>query len=195
MSAVPEETLDGLREYVEREVRAGFAAYAEIPDAACDAFGEEGLDQDELRQHAVRFTAVALAVVQQEAEGWPPLTDCDRLDLAFAALERQGLIARHDFSCCQTCGHSEAWDEVQTALGSGRSVHGYAFYHQQDTEAAVDGHGLLLAYGATRKGSEPLGAVGREIVEALEEQGLTVHWSGSTEQRILVELDWKRRRS
>jgi hypothetical protein len=122
------------------------------------------------------------------------VTDCDRLDAAFSDLEGKGVLARQDFSCCQNCGHGEAWSEVKEGLSRGQKLQGYTFYHQQDTERAVDGGGLYLAYGAVADGDEAETAVGKAIAEALQAQGLNVTWNGTNKQRIFVKLDWKRRR-
>jgi hypothetical protein len=131
----------------------------------------------------------------EEMRRWPETTDCDRLDAAFEELNRRGVVARHDWWCCQNCGHGAMADEVelQPERVPGVPVRGYAFYHNQDTEAAVDGGGLFIAYGAEAPGDESLLAIGHELVEVLKRHGLRVDWSGSTDKRIRVSLEWQRR--
>lgn len=129
----------------------------------------------------------------EQAE-WPTVTDCDRLDNAFAELKADGIICRQHFSCCGSCGSVEIWDEIAAAQEVGRAVRGYAFYHVQDTEAAVGGHGLYLNYGAVEDGEAAVLSVARKIVAALERHGLRTNWNGQWARRIGVALDWKHRR-
>jgi hypothetical protein len=63
----------------------------------------------------------------------------------------------------------------------------------QDTEAAADGHGLHLNYGAVEEGEEPALRIGNEIIDALQRHGLKAVWDGTWSKRIAVKLDWKRR--
>jgi hypothetical protein len=148
-----------------------------------------------LRPHARRMVREILDMHLREQASWPIPTDCDRLDAAFAALEQAGIVCRQHFSCCGTCGVSEIWEEMDTARDTGLDVRGYAFYHVQDTESAVEGYGLYLNYGAVEDGEAPALAIAHEIVAALEQHRLRVHWDGQWSRRIGVALDWKRRRA
>lgn len=188
-----DETLDDLRRYVTCQVRAGFMPVGEIPEAGVEYLADE-FPPETLRPHAEAFTAEALAAHAEEARSWPSTTDCDRLDAAFAALEESGVLARQDYSCCQNCGHGELWDEMQAALEERPEVHGYTFYHGQDTDSAVEGEGVCLAYGAAEPGERAEVAVGHEVVAALEAQGLETEWDGTRSKRIWVRVDWRRRR-
>ncbi|GIE85064.1 DUF6891 domain-containing protein [Actinoplanes regularis] len=121
--------------------------------------------------------------------GWPERTDNDRLTDAFQALDRAGIVAREEFSCCQNCGVAEIGGESE----SGR---GYVFYHWQDAERAADGGTLYLAYGLIKPAAEGASAVriGQEVAAALRAEGLEVVWDGSAGQRINVRMTWARRR-
>ncbi len=73
---------------------------------------------------------------------------------------------------------------------------GFAFYHEQDAEAAIDGNGLMFAFGATEPGRDKYPqaavAVGRRLVERLEEDGLNPIWDSSLQQRIGLPMTWQR---
>jgi hypothetical protein len=153
-----------------------------------------GIDPAPYEEEAERFLRETLADHFQAQTAWPDRTDCDRLDEAFAVLEARGIICRQDFTCCGTCGHSEIGDEIAAAEEAGGTVRGYAFYHMQDTESAVDGGGLYLKYGAVAAGEATGVAVGRELAEVLTAHGLTTEWDGTLAQCVAVKLDWKRRR-
>jgi hypothetical protein len=116
------------------------------------------------------------------------------LDAAFAELENNGIVARQNFTCCQTCGHIEIGEEFDTIEDQGTRIRGYTFYHNQDTDGAVEGHGLYLAYGAIDDGEPAAITIGEEIAKTIRMHGLAVEWDGSTRTRFLVTLDWKRRR-
>lgn len=182
-----------LREKIQADVVAGFYDEDVILTHVGDYFEEE-IDPATVRREAPQLLREVLAEHARAAATWPAVTDCDRLDAAFAALEADGVIARQNFTCCMTCGSTEIWDEIQVATDAGLPARGYAFYHSQDTDAAVEGRGVYLAYGACEEGEAPALAVGHQIVAALTAQGLSPEWNGSWDQRIALPLDWKRRR-
>jgi hypothetical protein len=190
MSEPLDDVMDELRWHVRSELRMGFRPADEIAESVMEM--DEWDDPDAILpmvEHLVRTESDAL---RQEQAGWPAVTDCDRLDLAFDELERRGIVARHHFSCCMNCGSKEIWGEVADAEEAGMQARGYAFYHEQDTAGAAEEGGLLLAYGASEDGAAA--AVGHEIAAVLHAQGLATEWDGSPETRIGVTMDWKRRR-
>lgn len=185
--------IDELRDYMRREVAGGFAGEDAILQGVADFFEGE-IDSTLVQQEAPGLLREALAEQAVAEQGWPDLTDCDRLNAAFAALEADGVISRQNFSCCGTCGAAEIWDEIAEAEKEGRSARGYTFFHMQDTESAVEGYGLYLNYGACEEGEAAAVAVGKEIVAQLAAHGLQTDWDGSLSKRIGVSLDWKKRR-
>jgi len=187
-----DDVLEDIDEHIQREVATGFYRPDEILQSAIEVFAGD-LPDAVLAEHARRSLDEALAARAAEQESWPETTDCDRLDSAFAALERGGIVMRQNFSCCGTCGSSEIWDEVKVFEAAGGRAYGYAFYHQQDTERAAEGGGIFLNYGACEDGEEPAIATGRAIVAELERHGLETDWDGTWDKRIGVKLDWKRR--
>lgn len=192
--AVPPDAVADLRAQVQRDLASGFYDEDQILKSAAEVFADE-IDPATLRAAAQGALKTALAERRSAQRAWPAVTDCDRLDAAFAALEIQGVVARQNFSCCGTCGASEIWDEIAAFEKAGGRARGYAFYHVQDTDSAVQGHGLYLNYGAVEEGEAAALSVAHEIVADLEAHGLTTRWDGSWNQRIGVDLDWKRRRS
>lgn len=175
-------------------VRGGFAPREEVWYAV-DDICEQGEDPDILRGYA-SAELDRLWTEQRRAEAtWGGHTDCDRLDKAFAELEERGVICRQDFTCCGNCGVAEIGAELNEAEQRGIHVRGYAFYHQQDTERAVEGDGVYLNYGAEKEGESAALAIAREIITTLKHRGLEPVWNGSIGQRIHVPLVWRRRLS
>jgi hypothetical protein len=182
-----------MHEYIAREVAAGFESADEIEKAAIEIYTDEA-PSDVVAPLARRLTKQLIDEHLAAQADWPAVTDCDRLDWAFADLEKAGIVARQNFSCCGTCGVAEIDDEIKQRQKKGGQLFGYAFYHVQDTENAVDGGGLYLNYGATEDGEAAALAIGKEIVKTLNEFELKTEWNGSWDTRILVRVDWKRRR-
>ncbi|HET7460765.1 MAG TPA: hypothetical protein VFJ82_05940 [Longimicrobium sp.] len=189
-----DDVIDELREQIETDVKAGFLEAWDVEQSAVDAF-QDRVEPAALEAAAERLTEEALAAHARAQATWPAETDCDRLDAAFAALEERGIVARQHFSCCNNCGSQEIWGEVDEARAEGRVVRGCTFYHEQDTDCAVEGGGVHLGYQSVAEGDEAMAAVGREIVDVLRAHGLHPEWNGSPKLRVHVPMDWKRRRA
>lgn len=145
-----------------------------------------------------RLCAAAGAEFAAKAAGeraWPAVTDCDRLDDAFDALEALGVIALQNVGYTLSDGIADVNGEYLDR-GLPDEVTGYCFYHGQDLERAVAGGGLMIAFGQfdDAPGSlERTGAVGRVVKEALERHGFAVTWDGDPDVRLEIAIDWKRR--
>jgi hypothetical protein len=188
-----DQLIQEVRDYARREIRSGYSDRRDAIEFVSAVFSSD-CDEDRLRPLATVWVDQALADYEREVATWPDVTDCDRLDAAFASLEQAGIVARQNFSCCGTCGAAEIWDEIPVEDAKSGAARGYAFFHQQDTERAVDGDGLYLNYGACAEGEAAAVAIGHEIVAHFEKAGLTTKWNGTYQRRIDVTLDWKRRR-
>lgn len=193
----PASLVDEMRRYIRGQIAGGFLDANEIEEVAVDSFMDEldgsQLDPAMLRRIAGVETDKAFAEQLALQQRWPEVTDCDRLDQAFAELNRSGIVARQNFSCCQNCGHAEIGEEIDAAEKSGTGAIGYTFFHVQTTEGAVETGDLYLAYGNV--GGDETGSVriGWAIVETLERWGLAVDWNGSIHKTIHVKLKWQRR--
>jgi hypothetical protein len=175
-------------------VRAGFldreGAIAEIVEI---------VDADPAMQiFAIEAVDAALAAHHADENHWS-LTDNDRLARTGLALEANGIVFRENFTCCQTCGFGEIGDQIDEAAELGAHVRGFSFFHWQDTESAVNGHGLCLSFGAV--GDYDFGgyeeaalAIAREITEALVREGLNATWPEDLSRRISFDMRWQRRR-
>ncbi|APU40014.1 DUF6891 domain-containing protein [Streptomyces sp. TN58] len=123
-----------------------------------------------------------------EQADWTGTTDPERITRAFAALEASGITAREDFTCCRNCGLGEIrGDGAQDARG-------FVFFHRQAAEGAAAGHDLFLMYGGFEPGESLTVSVGREVVAALDAEGLGWTWGGAAHDAIRVTgLDWRKR--
>lgn len=188
------DSLSGLKDIIETDVKAGFANRAEIIEAGID-FLLGDYDYDWIEDNAARITDECLSAHYEAQKAWTGETDNERLDEAFAELDRKGIVARQNFTCCQTCGHAEIFYDIERAENAGRPPRGYVFFHMQDTESAVRNGYLYLAYGSVSGEEKESKVIADEIVATLKKHGLEADWNGSVRARICVrEFDWKMRR-
>jgi hypothetical protein len=154
-----------------------------------------GSDPDEPAEEVAAAIDAEFARLHAEVATWPAVTDCDRLDQVFEALNREGVVSLHDAGYTQSEGYDLVRKEMDE-VDDFDDVLGYCFYHGQDVERAVDGGGLYLAYGPPEPHQEEsVGPeVGKMIVAELERGGFQVEWDGSYSTRIHIpRLNWQRR--
>ncbi|NWF81566.1 MAG: hypothetical protein HXY37_16210 [Chloroflexi bacterium] len=186
-------TVDSLRDYIWRDVAAAFDTPETIITAIVDLLQPE-YDPVVLRPYAQQVVESLLKQHRARQATWSTVTDCDRLDRAFAHLEASGIVCRQHFTCCSRCGEAEILNELASLQAGGQLVRGYAFYDVRETDAAILGHGLHLSFGAATRDLAAAHFVGQKLVSTLEQQGLRTDWTGEPSSRIFVDLDWKRRR-
>ena len=180
-----------LRQWVHSFVWTGEYDADEIPWLIEDSLGVgDVVDQGWLRD----VIAAELAAKLEAEQAWPAVTDCDRLDRAFQALQRQGIIALHRAGFTQSDGLEEVEDDYHEAGGAASDYAGHCFYTEQDQQRALDGSGMYIGVGHL-SGEDAKGVeVGRRLRAALEAEGLTVEWDGSIGRRLFVKgFRWQRR--
>jgi hypothetical protein len=193
-SGLSAEDFDELHDFIKVQVAAGYSPLTEIVDESMEVFADTTADLISLRAAATAVAEQALAAHLNEQTGWPMTTDCDRLDAAFAELDKAGIVARQHFTCCGTCGAHEIHGEISHAARSGLEARGFTFFHIQDTEHAVGGESLYLSYGALDSDKVAAVAIGHEVVDTLSRHGLRPSWNGKHAHRIALPLRWQRRR-
>lgn len=192
-AAAPGSVMESILHTIRTDIAAGYLDRRAVIKRVVDMYQDE-LSPAELRKAARPIYDHEAARHAKAQARWPKTTDCDRLDAAFADLERRGILARQNYWCCGTCGCAAIDDEMRKMLRRGKRVRGYVFFHEQDTECAVGGNRMYLNYGSTDGDDETGVAIGREIVKVLRSHRLRVVWNGSIERRIEVRLTWRRRR-
>ncbi len=144
-----------------------------------------------------RWVALAgrqLAAQRGSRRAGPSRRPTIALDAAFAALRHQGIVGLQDAGYTM----SDGWEGRTRGAGSGSASLGGVFFHRQDVERAVEGGGLMLAFGAFADGDdhEPEGLrLAKQICEVLADHDIATEWNGSLKQRIRVlPFDWRKRR-
>lgn len=187
------EALEDIRNFIASHVREGFESAHDIIENATH-YAYETHDREDLQSDIKRITFELVAAHLADQSEWEPSTDCDRLNEAFSALNQQGIVARQNFACCNNCGFSEIWDEVDEAEKQ-HPVDGYVFYHLQCTDQAIQSGRLLMAYGCVEDDHEAFLRVANKIVAELCRVGLNASWGGTDCDPIMVDgIVWRRRR-
>ncbi len=169
-------------------IAGGYLTPYRAAQALVDTFSESGGHLRLVHNQAMRIVLAAWRARTAEQLTWPERTDPDRLHEAFGTLERHGIVARADFTCCGRCGHAEMADEV------GPESLGYVFFHRQSTDAVVAQGRLWLQYGACSPQRDQDVVIGRRIVGALTEAGLPVEWNGDGGSAVIVgPITWQKR--
>lgn len=193
---------------VRAELRRGSLSVAEVTELHQTTVRFE---RSWLRAHPVYLEHVAALVERErealakEMESWPAETDCDRLSRVFAQLNEEGVVA---LECCGISvydGGAACGEELDRRLDSGEwseapATQKWVFYHSQDLDHVFEDRALSLAYGAVDAetgASEPEASrsLAKRVIELLEQEGLSVKWSGAPDERLVVEdIDWRRRK-
>lgn len=170
--------------------RLGLFDSEAIETWAMRKFGNE-FDPVDLRQSLPGILAETAASVAEEQSHWPQTTDCDRLDAAFDASTKQGILARHP-DASEDLDFIVMWDELREKAVQQRRA-GFVFYHVGAVQEALNSGVLPLTFGTPEACDSADFALADKIVRVLESHGLTCDRSSVPGGKILVRLDWKRR--
>ena len=115
----------------------------------------------------------------------------DRLDRAFQALHKMGLIAKQNHRCCQDSAGTDIYGYIAERMAEGQPAPlGVCFYHERDADDrdAYDDFYLTYGEGHPDKTDEPLcrKEVGRRVVAVLYEHRIETEWNGNADCRIRV---------
>ena len=189
---------DDFVQFLRFRVWSGFHYAEEILESAQEAI-EDGMYselEDSMDSELIsNIVEHEIAVKLEDEKTWPAVTDCDRLSRAFDILNANGIVS------LESAGYtiSDGWDEYRDAVhalelkGMSEPVRGGCFYHEQDLERAVAGNGLQLAYSAASGNFIETLGLAKEVVDTLEQQGLSPAWNGNVEHRIQLPIKWQRR--
>lgn len=176
-----------IRKAIRFWVWSGYYDAASIGDMLPDVL-EDGVDADAM----YALIPEALAAKTKAEINWPDVTDCDLIDAAFEALEARGVCSLQNAGFTQSDGLSDVREAAQ-ARGMAR-YQGYCFFHAQDIESALDGHGMHIAFGVFDRASVTVSEIGQRVVNAVREAGLAVEWDGDERKRIFIPaIEWRRR--
>ncbi|WP_426751630.1 DUF6891 domain-containing protein [Myxococcus sp. Y35] len=176
-----------------------YGTYA-LPDISDGSGGGDwdDLDDDRVRREVWKAFEKEVRARLEEERHWPEVIEADRLDAAFDDLNRAGIVAEMGATNTLSGGWSYVREIAAERARRGVKSWAAAFFHEQDLDIALKGHGVCIAFG-TLDGEELTDQdlkVAEAVVEALRKHGLAPEWNGSVHTRITVPaFTWRRRRS
>lgn len=172
---------------IHKWVWSGFYTPEEV-DQMIDDILEEDANEPMLRD----AVAPEFSRKEEAEKKWPKITDCDRLNTVFAALDKRGVLCLHNSGFEMSDGHTDAFETLSKQPKT--RYFGYCFYHGQDVERAMESGGLMLAFDHVKDEDPDKLKVGLALKEELESAGFALEWDGTSDQRINIpKFDWKRR--
>lgn len=182
------------------EVKAGFASQREILALLSEVMKYDyELKGDELREGKKKLKEMIAKLLEQHQKDqvkFPELTDCDKLELAFADLEQQGILTAQNAGYTQSDGFEDINERYYRLSKKEQKAYvGFVFFHGQDLERVLEGGPLLFAFGSG-KGDKRLDVkAGKLIQKVLESQGFKVKWNGKSDTRLEIsKFKWQKRR-
>jgi len=181
----------------ELEIRAGYTRadeiLAQLDERAGDWFVEFANFGPALLQRLRAHTREFLEQERAREATWAEATVNDRITAAFVDLRKRHVLAAE----CSGLTIQDGWGYA--GLAASAKHRGVVFFHREDVIDAVNGHGLLLAYGAlpvdASNHEKASRALAQEIMAALEEHGIPSSWGNSARERIrIAPFEWRRRR-
>jgi hypothetical protein len=173
---------DATRAWVADVVRSGLCSAAEVRQQVVAAIATDHPDLPSVAT-AEAWIADAEAAWREDAASWPAVTDHDRLERAFAALEARDVVVLRGVA-----DHWVARDELERRTPRPAGV---AWFTPTDVWHAIDA-GMLevnLWHGTTANAA-PGDALLEEALAAFATAGLEAHFD---EGRIEVAARWQRR--
>ncbi|MGL6235778.1 MAG: DUF6891 domain-containing protein [Segniliparus sp.] len=183
------EQLAALRESARELIRSGFVTHDDLYEHLAD----DGVSEEQARDIVDQEWQARLA----EQQTWAAPSDYDRLAAVFEELERRRIVARMNFTCCNSCGHFEIETERDESMPDAT---GYVFFHGQDAAQLGDAPtSLHLRYGTFEEpaAAEDYGplelAVARVAEAVLAEHGFAVEPVADSQTCVAVPItDWRK---
>jgi len=168
---------------------SGFYTSEEV-ESMIDDILEEDCDVEMLKS----LIGPEFETKRKEEMSWQESTDCDKLDKVFYHLHEKGICALRNAGYTMSDGFSDVAEVVaQAPVGH---YHSFCFYHGQDVERALSGHGLMIAFGSLNDDPTASIACGESVSDALRQTGFVVEWDSSINKRISIpKINWQRRYS
>ena len=198
MSEIDEREIDDFLVNWELEIRAGYTPADEIVGELYDRslnFLHEASNEsvEALQPRLIAYTEDRIAAEQTRELGWSELTKNDEVTAAFAELRSAGVVALE----CAGMTIQDGWGGV--GLAQTTRDGGAVFFHQQDVIDALDGLGLLLAFGSFEQDpareEQASSVIALQVLATLEKHGVAASWSGKTFQRIEIHpFEYRKRR-
>lgn len=180
-------------EFIKQEVKFGFNNQEDILEAIWTV-GFENEDQldEEWLKHII---AIHFNEYQKESQQWKKPTDFDKLAKIFDELNQEKIISLHNAGYTKQDGYSDVREVVDLLKDKNIVPIGYCFYHTQDLERVIEPtvKSLFLAFDHINQDTEKAILIGKKIAAKFTDNGFTVEWNETIEQRIEIKnISWQK---
>ncbi|KAJ0417393.1 hypothetical protein BJY00DRAFT_315864 [Aspergillus carlsbadensis] len=176
--------IENVRDRLKADVKTGCYTKAELFENAIHYFSYEKIPKEhpDIQRESGRLIEYLWAKQLRRQAKWSEakLEDHAKVERAFRSLREKGIVARENFHYTQQQADFNIGKE---ATGG---EHGFAYWHGQDTEKAVNGFGLVIRFGALDFDDEGSRRVGEIVCQELKAVGLPAQWNGTAMQAIYV---------
>ncbi|NVJ26547.1 hypothetical protein HUW62_35550 [Myxococcus sp. AM011] len=158
----------------------------------------DSLEDERVKRLVLEQFVAHVRARREEEKTWPDVLEADRVEAAFASLERAGIVAEMGATDTQSSGWSLVRELAVELRAKGKKPWGAAFFHEQDLEGAFEGEAMCISFGTLDKErSDKDLDVARAVIKALRKQGFEPEWPGTADSRIelLPAFVWRRRRA
>lgn len=178
------------------QIRMGFWPVDIIKEVVIEQV-EDNEFEDEISEEWVnKLVDVEFEKLTLESKSWDKPTDTDKLINAFDELCSLNIIALHNAGYTTSEGEEEVVAVEIELRKRGIVSDGYCFYHAQDLERAIDpeSKSLLIAFQKIDNSDKEVTLkVGKQVVEILEKNGITVKWNGNVNEKIEIpNFTWRK---
>mgnify|MGYP001602274346 FL=1 len=106
-----------------------------------------------------------------------------KINKAFKKLMDHNILAKKDWACCQSCGHAEMDEYLNTfnehyRIGS-LKLKNYLFFHDQDRDYLDSDGSTYLAYDLDEEAK-------KISIQVFKDYGLNPEWDGNQNKRIKI---------
>ncbi|MCX5745948.1 MAG: hypothetical protein NT062_26010 [Proteobacteria bacterium] len=194
-AAPPAEVLAKIHQEVSWRVDGGYDTREQIAQRAAAAVARDWAG--DVAGIVSRELDASLEAHAKAEATWQGLTDGDKLDRAFAALERDGILTRPHFLATQDEASEAMKGEMARAKSAGRQIIGWVYFTESDTHAAMTNKMMGLFASAPKPGDAASRVIIRKVIARLKAQGLSVDWpyEDLAYPINIIKLDWKKRRA
>jgi len=107
-----------------------------------------------------------------------------KINKAFNKLMDFNILAKKDWTCCQSCGHGEMKDFLSNfnrlyRIGKTLELKNYLFFHDQDRDHLNARGSTYLAYDLDEEAK-------KIVMKVFQDHGLKPEWNGSEDTRIKI---------
>ncbi|MCC9043364.1 hypothetical protein LNQ81_11855 [Myroides sp. M-43] len=170
-------------------VKSGFWDTEEIEEFITHEIQENELQKEVSEKWVKEIIQKEQRNVLKESKNWHVPTTTQKLMVAFDQLIDKNIIALHHAGYSSEDGYYEVEQIEDRLRENGKKSKGICFYHEQDLQRSFDTKDPILTlafYDLNSNQEQDSIAVGRSIVEVLNNNGFLTEWNNTVSEKITI---------